>query len=216
MAASGCAQIPLAVFPAPEAGSRKQIKFLDTDRKLIRKDGLLVVRRDYIPNRTVCNIVEIKDGVARIPEKWNLASVWLEVLQFAPKLIVLPGDNIRVSPLIPGYYHNWTADNRKESSQRPYYRDFKKGYVVLSKNNHDIRQATYWWKLELPKLRECSTTVDYEVELVTDYTLEISDADAQRVESFVKRELAHLEKQNALKENCLELEDMRVVHSLYR
>jgi hypothetical protein len=113
--AGGCfLPLPLGAIPAPLEGSGKKLSFCSADGAHINKDGFLVVVWDETvfggePHLTR-QLVRIRDGYTSLPEKWTLASLWVEWFYGSPLhpyVTIKPSSGVAIYPLLEGQCQNW-------------------------------------------------------------------------------------------------------------
>lgn len=211
MTGTGClVPTPIALFPAPEAGSGMKLKFYDGLGRPISEDGLLIIHREYeIPVGWIgethdCGVsnkvVTITNGQATLPCQWTVASLWLLPNMFSyfiiPVPYVLPEDNLEIIPLLPGYNYHSAAEEVNVfgkggeifPSQIPRHR-FKDGRVYLSRSAHRQERAIMYFEAYiLPYLRRQNEKRSTD----TGPDLRLRDEDFTRVTSFIAEELERL------------------------
>jgi len=193
LAASGC-RVPLMVFPAPEVCSGQRIEFVHAQTgEVIRDSGLLIVRRTYeIPVLTGIDaepsdqVVDIRLGAARLPNKWALACVYVWWFYTVPVVDVYPGDNIEIVPVLPGYYvpfdkplHNWIS----------FYDRIKGGSLILRKNEEDPEAAMVYWQLVAASVGADSESLPDE--MVVRFS-GLAGNDRLRLKEYIDREVRQL------------------------
>ena len=221
---AGCT-IPIAVFPAPGPGGGREIVFLDEQGAPIRTDGLMIVhRRESFRSCLVAlqcapsnHVVTVRQGRARVPQDWTLASVSLTsnelflgyglmgftekpllasglVISGLPPLIPVanPLDNsVFILPLVPGYHARcWGDDARAwacRSSVVGRGRVDNPAIQLRHSADHPHEAAEYWQDC-LSRLRR-----RYEEPAFTsgpDLRLEVDDY--FKVKAFIEFELASI------------------------
>lgn len=187
---TGC-RIPLLVYPAPEAGSGMRLQLRDDQGVPIQEDGLMIVHRSYpnipiltgmrAPSRT--EIVPVRDGVAQLPHKWAVASVYIWWFYYLPLIDVFPGGNLIVLPLVPGSFVARNSGYPIDCIR--YYNDIRNGTLLVSRSEDDPQSARYYFEsCVLRKLKRKS-----EVPEPGDWELSLPDEEYAMVREFIDAQL---------------------------
>jgi hypothetical protein len=194
--ATGC-QIPLVIYPAPEAGSGMRLQLQDEVGRPVHADGLMVVNRVYsnIPIFTGVSaspenqVVEVRDGVVQLPHKWALASVYIWWFYTVPVPAIFPGENLYLFPIVPGY-HVPRSEGFKDYCLRQ-YKDIQDGVLTVARNESDPDTAYFY--LNGYVLREVVPETDEPPEEEGSYVM-LPDKEYTRVMQSIQRELQHLKR----------------------
>jgi hypothetical protein len=189
--------VPLAIYPAQTHDSRKTITFRDRDGEQIRKDGLLVLEREYsgvFHSHASRQLLDIHDGKVTLPRRCKLSSVWLYWMFGAPWypfLQEIPGENVQLFPFISGYYHDglvWSSYFHNDYLFR-FLSDvpqFEQGSVTLLSNKTHPVDAVICWDVQLDEITNPS-------EGGTGSDLVLPETDHRRLKSRVDAELKRME-----------------------
>lgn len=180
--------IPLAVYPAPDKGSGLRITFYDEAGEHIRRDGLVLVHREYYaeiaqvygirPPPTSSELLDIHQGVVTLPQRCKLSFLWLAPLYMPWYLVVIetPTENVWLYPFISGYTRDGSIS----------YDDYKNGCLTLLNSSGREVDAFIRWDIDFDRIRspdQPSSTVYSDQSILTkpDYLRLTAYIEAERV-----------------------------------
>ena len=195
---AGACRIPLAVFPAREAGSGMTVRFVNEGGDPIHQNADLIVQRWYYdpfferPIPPHVRVVRIGDGSARLPKKWTVAVAFVFWFYYLPVVNIEPWHNLAVMPLVPGYY---VPDSDRYPEGGIFYAAFKDGLMTLRHCTEDLPEAVrYWERTVLGRLRREADESDADAP-----DLWLPESDYRRIKSLVLAEVRRLRQMMAHK-----------------
>ncbi|MHC4090207.1 MAG: hypothetical protein ACYSVY_08005 [Planctomycetota bacterium] len=190
--ASGCSQwsaFPIFALPWPEKGSGQTFQLHELAGEAIRKDGWLLLarqREDILSQEAeLCELLEIRDGRVRLPDRWVLASVWIVNYFGLPLPYICPRFHIGLMPMVQGY-HGYDEGARgpplclAATSPKD---DFWHGSLTVFDSDASPLHATEYWRSLLSRF-----TGPENADLI-----EIADEDRTFAVTWIEQELARLE-----------------------
>jgi hypothetical protein len=156
-----------------------RVRFVDGDKRPVNKDGLLLVLRDHsvqlgyiLKTKETAHLVEITDGIARMPDESVIAMLGLWWLPpFPPWVGVYPGKNVRIEPYLPGYF----CDRRIVE-----FDQFKSGELIMEQSDGREGRAISDWSVKLTGLTNKPTQPP------------LNDDDHRKLKAYIEAELQRL------------------------